>query len=55
MFNPVDPRLITTANSKEGAALWDIRVSDKYVPYTIIIFKFLRKEIITFLITITEY
>lgn len=31
MFNPVDPRLITTANSKEGAALWDIRVSNKYV------------------------
>lgn len=31
MFNPVDTRLITTANSKEGAALWDIRVSNKLV------------------------
>lgn len=25
MFNPVEPRLIATANSKEGVGLWDIR------------------------------
>ncbi|KAG8237894.1 hypothetical protein J437_LFUL017042 [Ladona fulva] len=25
MFNPVEPRLLTTANSKEGVGLWDIR------------------------------
>lgn len=25
MFNPVEPRLLATANSKEGVGLWDIR------------------------------
>ncbi|XP_067012561.1 DDB1- and CUL4-associated factor 5 [Anabrus simplex] len=25
MFNPVEPRLVTTANSKEGVGLWDVR------------------------------
>ena len=25
MFNPVEPRLLATANSKEGIGLWDIR------------------------------
>ncbi|XP_063226237.1 DDB1- and CUL4-associated factor 5 isoform X2 [Bacillus rossius redtenbacheri] len=25
MFNPVEPRIITTANAKEGVGLWDIR------------------------------
>ncbi|XP_013392731.2 uncharacterized protein LOC106160626 [Lingula anatina] len=26
MHNPIDPRLIATANSKEGIGLWDVRV-----------------------------
>ncbi|KAG5344224.1 DCAF5 factor, partial [Acromyrmex heyeri] len=25
MFNPVDPRLLATANAKEGVSMWDIR------------------------------
>lgn len=25
MFNPVEPRILTTANSKEGVGLWDVR------------------------------
>lgn len=35
MFNPVEPRLIATANSKEGVGLWDIRKprrSDRHRP-----------------------
>ena len=25
MYNPVEPRLLATANAKEGLALWDVR------------------------------
>ena len=25
MYNPVEPRLLATANSKEGIGLWDVR------------------------------
>jgi WD repeat-containing protein 22 len=25
MFNPVESRILTTANSKEGVGLWDVR------------------------------
>lgn len=30
MFNPVEPRLLATANSKEGVGLWDIRKPQRY-------------------------
>lgn len=33
MFNPVEPRLIATANSKEGVGLWDIRKPRRWDPY----------------------
>jgi len=26
VFNPVDPSLIATANSRKGVQLWDVRV-----------------------------
>jgi hypothetical protein len=29
-FHPVEPRLILSANAKEGAALYDIRMSKRY-------------------------
>ena len=29
--NPVDPRLLASANSKDGIALWDVRVPKLYV------------------------
>ena len=29
-FNPVDPRLLATANSHDGVALWDIRHPARY-------------------------
>jgi len=25
MYNPVEPRLLATANAKEGVGLWDVR------------------------------
>nr|CAD7451853.1 unnamed protein product [Timema tahoe] len=31
MFNPVEPRILTTANSKEGVGLWDIRRPRKVI------------------------
>jgi WD repeat-containing protein 22 len=30
MFHPVEPRLILSANAKEGAGLWDVRMPKKY-------------------------
>lgn len=30
MFNPVEPRLLATANSKEGVGLWDIRKPQRW-------------------------
>ena len=30
-FNPVEHRVLATANAKEGLALWDIRVPQKLV------------------------
>ena len=32
MYNPMDPRLLATANSKEGLGLWDIRKPRRLVP-----------------------
>ncbi|KAK7591051.1 hypothetical protein V9T40_002664 [Parthenolecanium corni] len=29
MYNPVEPRLLATANSKKGTALWDVRTANK--------------------------
>lgn len=34
MFNPVEPRLIATANSKEGVGLWDIRKPRRFETLT---------------------
>ena len=31
VFNPVDPSLIATANSKKGVQLWDVRVPIRFV------------------------
>lgn len=25
MFNPVEPRMLATANAKEGVSMWDVR------------------------------
>lgn len=33
MFNPVEPRLLATANSKEGVGLWDIRKPQRWVSF----------------------
>ncbi|XP_059166658.1 DDB1- and CUL4-associated factor 5-like [Physella acuta] len=33
MFNPLDPRLLATANSKHGIGLWDIRMPLKSLNY----------------------
>ena len=33
MFNPVEPRLLATANSKEGVGLWDIRKPQRWAPF----------------------
>lgn len=33
MFHPVEPRLVLSANAKEGAALWDVRMPKKYVNF----------------------
>ncbi|KAH8030248.1 hypothetical protein HPB51_006680 [Rhipicephalus microplus] len=30
-YNPVEPRLLATANSREGAALWDVRCPRRYL------------------------
>ena len=30
MYNPAEPRLLATANSKEGVGLWDIRKPRRY-------------------------
>ncbi|GFO48274.1 Ddb1- and cul4-associated factor 5 [Plakobranchus ocellatus] len=37
MYNPVDPRLLVTANSKHGVALWDIRMPLKALHYKSVI------------------
>lgn len=31
MFHPIEPRLVITANSKEGVASWDVRMPKRYV------------------------
>lgn len=31
MYNPVEPRLLATANSVEGASVWDSRKPGEYV------------------------
>ena len=31
VYNPAEPRLIATANAKEGVGLWDIRRPKAYV------------------------
>lgn len=30
MYNPFEPRLLATANSKEGVGLWDVRQPRRY-------------------------
>ena len=30
-FNPVEPRLVATANAKQGIALWDVRKPKRYI------------------------
>ena len=48
MFHPSEPRLILSANSKEGIALWDIRKPKTYV-YTCFSFQFsLQQCLLTF-------
>lgn len=39
MFNPVEPRLLATANSKEGVGLWDIRKPQRWVPFIHMVLK----------------
>lgn len=34
MFHPVEPRLVLSANAKEGAALWDVRMPKRYVVWS---------------------
>lgn len=31
MYNPVEPRLLASANAKEGVGLWDIRKPRRYI------------------------
>ena len=31
MYNPVEPRLLATANAKEGVGLWDVRKPKRLV------------------------
>lgn len=39
MFNPVEPRLLATANSKEGVGLWDIRKPQRWAPFIHMVLK----------------
>ena len=39
-YNHVDSQLLATANSRDGIALWDIRVPIKCVTYTSVCFVF---------------
>lgn len=31
MFHPIEPRLVVTANSKEGVSSWDVRMPKRFV------------------------
>lgn len=43
MYNPVEPRLLATANAKEGVGLWDVRNPRRLVTLIMPIFKYYKK------------